>query len=159
MRCGRPGGCIGRFELQLIDGGQVRPMKHRGTEGSHLDQFRITEAIVGAAIEVHRQLGPGLLESAYQRCMLEELRSRGLRTEAEVPLPLIYKNVRLDCGYRLDLVVAHAVIIELKALEKVPTVAFAQLLSYLRLTDRRVGLLINFHVSSIRNGIRRVVNG
>jgi GxxExxY protein len=91
--------------------------------------------------------------------MVYELRTRGLKVESEVPLPLRYKAVQLSSGYRLDLVVENSVVVELKAVEKLPPVAYVQLLSYLRLTNRRIGLLINFHVSTIRMGIRRVING
>jgi len=119
---------------------------------------RITERVIGAAIEVHRALGPGLLESAYEACLAFELREKGLKVEQQKPLPVIYKGVRLDCGYWLDLVVDDRVIIEVKAVEKLTSVHDAQLLSYLRLYGCRVGLVINFHVSILKNGIRRIVN-
>jgi GxxExxY protein len=119
---------------------------------------RITEQIIGAAIEVHRAIGPGLLESAYEACLVFELRQRGFKVEQQKPLPVVYKNVRLDCGYRLDLVVEDCVIVEIKAVEKLTSVHDAQLLSYLRLHDARVGLIINFHVTILKNGLRRIVN-
>ncbi len=119
---------------------------------------RITERVIGAAIEVHRALGPGLLESAYEACLAFELREKGLKVEQQKPLPVIYKGVRLDCGYWLDLVGDDRVIIEVKAVEKLTSVHDAQLLSYLRLYGCRVGLVINFHVSILKNGIRRIVN-
>jgi GxxExxY protein len=118
----------------------------------------ITRRVIGAAIEVHRRIGPGLLESAYNACLSFELREIGLRIEEEVPLPVIYRDVRLDCGYRMDFVVEDAVILEIKALEQVAPVHSAQLLSYLRLADKRVGLLINFHVRVLKDGIRRIFN-
>lgn len=118
----------------------------------------ITEQIIGAAIEVHRVLGPGLLESAYSSCLVFELRERGFRVEQERPLPVVYKSVKLDCGYRLDLVVENLVIVEIKAVERLNSVHEAQLLSYLRLYGCKVGLLINFHVSMLKQGIRRIVN-
>jgi GxxExxY protein len=118
----------------------------------------ITEQVIGAAIEVHRVLGPGLLESAYSTCLVFELRERGFRVEQERPLPVVYKSVKLDCGYRLDLVVENLVIVEIKAVERLNSVHEAQLLSYLRLYGCRVGLLINFHVSMLKQGIRRIVN-
>lgn len=118
----------------------------------------ITEQIIGAAIEVHRVLGPGLLESAYSTCLVFELRERGFRVEQERPLPVVYKSVKLDCGYRLDLVVENLVIVEIKAVERLNSVHEAQLLSYLRLYGCKVGLLINFHVSMLKQGIRRIVN-
>jgi GxxExxY protein len=109
-------------------------------------------------MEVHRALGPGLLESAYEACLVYELRERGFRVEQQKPLPVVYKGVQLDCGYRLDVVVDGCVIVEIKAVEKLVTVHEAQLLSYLRLLDCRVGLLLNFHCTMLKNGIRRIVN-
>ena len=97
---------------------------------------RITEQIIGAAIEVHRAVGPGLLESAYEACLVFELRQRGFKVEQQKPLPVVYKNVKLDCGYRLDLVVEDCVIVEIKAVERLTSVHDAQLLSYLRCTAR-----------------------
>ncbi len=118
----------------------------------------LTEQIIGAAIEVHRVLGPGLLESAYETCLVFELRERGLKVEQQKPLPVVYKSVKLDCGYRLDVVVENLVVVEIKAVEHLSSVHEAQLLSYLRLYGCRVGLLINFHVSMLKSGIRRIVN-
>ncbi len=113
-------------------------------EVDRLDQ--ISRRIIGAAIEVHRNLGPGLLESAYETCLVFELRKLGLRVEEQKPLPVTYKEVRLDCGYRLDLVVEGEIIVEIKAVEKLLPIHEAQLLSYLRLSRKKVGLLMNFHV-------------
>ena len=118
----------------------------------------ITEQIIGAAIEVHRTVGPGLLESAYETCLVFELRTRDLKVEQQKPLPVVYKSVKLDCGYRLDLVVESSVIVEIKAVERLNSIHDAQLLSYLRLYGCKLGLLINFHVPMLKNGIRRVVN-
>jgi GxxExxY protein len=118
----------------------------------------VTEQIIGAAMEVHRAIGPGLLESAYEACLVHELRERGFRVEQQKPLPVIYKGVQLDCGYRLDLVVNECVIVEVKAVEKLTTVHDAQLLSHLRLLNYRVGLLLNFHCTMLKNGILRIVN-
>ncbi len=118
----------------------------------------ITEQIIGAAMEVHRALGPGLLESAYEACLVFELRERGLRVEQQKPLRIRYKGVNLDCGYRLDIVVADCVIVEIKAVEKLNSVHEAELLSYLKLADCRVGLLLNFHCTMLKHGIRRIVN-
>jgi GxxExxY protein len=118
----------------------------------------ITESIIGAAIEVHRALGPGLLESAYEMCLGFDLVERGLKIERQRSLPLVYKGSRLDCGYRVDLMVEGAVIVEIKAVEQLLPIHAAQLLSYLRLSDLPVGLLINFDVTSLQRGIRRVVN-
>lgn len=118
----------------------------------------ITQEIIGAAIAVHRRLGPGLLESAYEACLAFELRERGLNIEQQKPLPVIYGDVRLDCGYRLDLVVEDSVIVEIKAIERLLPVHDAQLLSYLRLSNKNVGLLINFHVRLLKNGVKRIVH-
>jgi GxxExxY protein len=118
----------------------------------------ITRRIIGAAIEVHRRLGPGLLESAYATCLAFELRQMGLKIEEQRPLPVVYRDVKLDCGYRLDLVVEDSVVVEIKAVDQLAPIHDAQLLSYLRLSDRRVGLLINFHVRVLKNGLKRIVN-
>jgi GxxExxY protein len=119
----------------------------------------ITEAIIGAAIEVHRALGPGLLESAYTQCLCCELTLRKLPFALELPLPVLYKGLKLDCSYRLDLVVANAVVVEIKAVEHLVPVHTAQLLTYLRLSACKTGLLINFNVPLLRDGIVRRVLG
>ena len=118
----------------------------------------ITEKIIGAAISVHRELGPGLLESAYEECVCFELGQLGLRFERQVPLPVQYKKVKLDCGYRMDIVVENLVIVELKAAERIIPVHEAQLLSYLKLARLRVGLLLNFHTPVLKSGLKRIVN-
>jgi GxxExxY protein len=118
----------------------------------------LTREIIGAAIEVHRALGPGLLESAYEECLAKELAARGLRFEKQKPLPLVYKDVKLECGYRVDILVEGRVVLELKAIEVVPPICEAVLLTYLRLSGCRVGLLINFHVAVLKDGIRRLVH-
>ncbi len=132
---------------------------HRGTEDTEGSSFRCTHAIVGAAIEVHRRLGPGLLESAYETCLCRELTLRGMECLQEVPLPVRYRGVQLDCGYRLDLVVEESVVVEVKAVQKVLPVHRAQVLTYLKLTNFRLGLLINFNVEVLRSGIYRIING
>jgi GxxExxY protein len=120
----------------------------------------LTSAIINAAIEVPRTLGPGLLESAYSACLSFELVDRGLAIEREKPLPVVYRGRRLDCGYRIDLVVDDEIIVEVKAVEKILPVHCSQLLSYLRLYDRVLGLLFNFHAKWLADrGIRRIVNG
>lgn len=119
---------------------------------------RLTEIIIGAAIEVHRNLGPGLLESAYEACLAFELKERGLRVERQVELPLRYKEVYLDCGYRLDLLINGVVIVEVKAVNEIAPIHHAQLTSYLKLSGCRVGLLINFNVMLLKDGIKRIVN-
>jgi len=118
----------------------------------------ITRRIIGAAIEVHRRLGPGLLESAYEACLAYELRQLAFKIEQQKPLPFVYKDVKLDCGYRLDLVVEDSVIVEVKAIEQLAPIHDAQLMSYLRLSGKTVGLLINFHVRVLKNGLKRIVN-
>jgi len=115
----------------------------------------LTEQVIGAAIDVHRELGPGLLESACEACLVHELGLRGLRVERQKALPLVYRGVRLDCGYRIDLVVENAVIVELKAVERLERVHEAQMLSYLKLSGCHVGLLINFNVRLLKDGVRR----
>ena len=117
----------------------------------------LTRAVIGAAIEVHRALGPGLLESAYEECLAHELTLRSLAFERQKPLPLIYKNVRLDCGYRIDLLVAGRIVVELKAAKSLDPVHEAVVLTYLRLSGCRIGLLMNFHTPVLRQGIRRLV--
>jgi GxxExxY protein len=117
----------------------------------------ITREVIGAAIEVHRHLGPGLLESAYQECLARELIVRGIPFQRERPLPLEYKGIRLECGYRIDLLIAGSVVVEVKAIDGIAPVHEAQLLTYLRLGGWHVGLLINFNVVVLKNGICRRV--
>ena len=117
----------------------------------------LTERVIGAAIEVHRHLGPGLLESAYEECLFWELGQAGLRTQRQVPLPVVYKEVKLDIGYRLDLVVQDELIVELKTVEKLLPIHEAQLLTYLKLSSMKTGLLLNFHSAVLRDGMKRMV--
>jgi GxxExxY protein len=117
---------------------------------------RISAAVIGCAIEVHRFLGPGLLESAYESCLAYELAGRGCRVERQRQMPVVYRGIRIDCGYRLDLVVDEAVIVELKAVESLLPIHSAQLLSYLKLSGLPLGLLINFNVGLLKQGIRRL---
>ena len=117
---------------------------------------RITGGIIGAAIEVHRTLGPGLLESAYQACLVHELRQQGFEVEQEKTLPVVYKGLTLDCGYRVDLLVEGMVMVELKAASELTVLHEAQLLSYLKLSGCPVGLLINFNVRQLITGIKRL---
>ena len=118
----------------------------------------ISGLIVDAAIEVHKNLGPGLLESSYKECLFYELVQRGLSVLKEVGLPLVYKEVKLDCGYRIDLWVENKVIIEIKAVDALIDIHLAQILTYLKLTDNKLGFLLNFNSTLMKNGIRRVVN-
>jgi GxxExxY protein len=115
--------------------------------------------IISAAIKVHSALGPGLLESAYEACLLHELRKQGLRAENQVVRPVVYDGVTIDLGYRMDLLVEDLVVVELKCVEQFSRIHLAQLLSYLKLSGKNVGLLINFHVEHLREGIKRLVNG
>jgi GxxExxY protein len=119
----------------------------------------ISGKIIGAAIEVHKMLGPGLLESAYEECLCCEMALRGIRFERQVPLPLNYKGVDLDCGYRLDLLVEDKVIVELKSVETLEPIHEAQMLTYLKLRNAWLGLIINFNVIMLKDGVRRLVNG
>jgi GxxExxY protein len=128
-----------------------------GTGGKLIYQ-ELTEQIIGGAIEVHRAIGPGLLESVYQECMCREMNLRGLHFQREVKVPVIYKGVALDCGYRLDMIVEDTVILELKSADRIIPVHEAQLLTYLKLLDKPVGFIINFNVSVLRSGgiVRKV---
>ena len=120
---------------------------------------QLTEAIIGAAIEVHKRLGPGLLESAYRICLAYELRKRGFEVVEEQPVPVMYDDVKLECGFRADLVVNGQVVVELKAKSAIHPVDKAQVLSHLRLLNLRFGLLVNFHEERVVDGISRIVNG
>jgi len=124
----------------------------------HLYQEQLTGQIIGAAIEVHKQLGPGLLQSTYQACLCHELELRGISFECQKPLPLEYKGIKLECGYRIDLSVAGLVIVEIKSVEALAPIHEAQLLTYLKLTGVKVGFLINFNVVVLKDGIRRLVH-
>jgi len=119
----------------------------------------ISGKIIGAAIEVHKMLGPGLLESAYEECLCCEMQLRGIKFERQVPLSLNYKGVDLDCGYRLDLLVEDKVIVELRSVEALEPIHEAQLLTYLKLRNAWLGLIINFNVIMLKDGVRRQVNG
>jgi GxxExxY protein len=120
---------------------------------------QVSGNVVNAAMKVHSVLGPGLLESAYQVCLVHELRRRGLRVEAQVPLPVVFEGEKLEAGYRIDLLVEDLVVVEIKCVEAIHPVHQAQLLSYLRLSGRNVGLLINFYVAHLKDGITRMVDG
>ncbi len=119
---------------------------------------QLTSEAIHSAIEVHRALGPGLLESTYEACMVQELAGRDIQTQRQKPLPVMYKGVRIDCGYRIDLLLENQVIIELKAVARLEPIHEAQLLSYLKLSGCQVGLLINFNVRQLKSGLRRLVN-
>lgn len=138
----------------------MRPVRAlRWPEGSQrTNSNQLTETIIGAAIKIHRRLGPGLLESAYETCLVFELREVGLRVEQQKAVPLVYGTVKLECGFRADLVVEGRIVVELKCKEALHPVDHAQVLSHLRLLGLQVGLLINFHVVVLKDGIRRIVN-
>jgi GxxExxY protein len=120
---------------------------------------QISGAIVNAAMKVHSALGPGLLESAYEACLIHELRKSAMRVESQMSLPIVSDGMRVDVGYRIDMLVEDTVIVELKTVERLLPIHQAQLLSYLKLSDKKIGLLINFNVSRLREGIKRIVNG
>jgi GxxExxY protein len=132
-------------------------MNHRDTEDTEEARNELSQRIIGAAIEVHQALGPGLLESAYQACLAREFSLQRIAFQQQKPLPVRYKGLQLDCGYRLDFVVEGKIVVELKAIEALHAIHQAQLLTYLRLTGHRVGLLINFHVALLKNGIKRLM--
>ena len=135
-----------------------RAPQRRGHRMHEEERNQLTGIIIGAAIAVHRALGPGLLESTYEACLVYELRQRGLEVEQQKSEPLVYKGVQLECGYRLDLLVAGEVVVEVKAVEHIHPTHRAQLLSYLKLTGHKIGLLINFNVRILKDGIHRYVN-
>ncbi len=122
-----------------------------------MDENALSKTIIGAAIEVHKQLGPGLLESVYEECLAYELSQIQIPFERQKPIPVVYKNVRLDCGFKIDLLVDKVVLVELKAIDALAPIHDAQLLTYLKLTNCKLGLLLNFNVLRLRNGIRRLV--
>lgn len=124
-----------------------------------MTENEISNRVIGIAIEIHKELGPGLLESAYKECLFYKLKKSGLLTEKEKPIPLIYEDVKLDCGYRLDLLVEKKLVIEIKSVESLNDIHLAQTLTYLKLGNYTLGLLINFNVLLLKNGIKRVING
>jgi GxxExxY protein len=123
-----------------------------------MTENEISNQIIGRAIELHRLLGPGLLESAYKECLFYELQKAGIYVEKEKPIPLIYNNVKLECGYRIDILVENKVMIEIKSVETLNEIHLAQTLTYMKLGDYKLGLLINFNVVLLKNEIKRVVN-
>ncbi len=132
-------------------------MPHGQERGPETERDPLSAGVIGAAIEVHRHLGPGLLESAYEVCLSHELAQAGIPHERQVPLPVTYKGIALDCGYRIDVIVEGTLILELKAVDMLLAVHKAQLLTYLRLSGIRKGLLINFNTAQLRDGIVRMV--
>jgi|SRR5437764_15243026 len=136
----------------------VQPSDQPQSTQSAQSFFGLTERVIGAAIEVHRHLGPGLLESTYEACLAHELAEAGIVIQRQKPLPVLYKGIRLDIGYRIDLVVEDRLIVELKSVERLDRVHTSQMLSYLKLSGYRLGLLINFNVPQLKQGIRRIAN-
>jgi GxxExxY protein len=134
-----------------------KPCRQKQKEQT-MDINQLSSRIIGAAIEVHKALGPGLLESAYEKCLCHELKLRGLSFENQKPLPLVFKGEKLDCGYQLDIVVENTIILELKSCGKIEPIHKAQLLTYLKLSGLKLGLLLNFNVPIMRDGIVRMVN-
>jgi GxxExxY protein len=138
-------------------------IQHGGTESTEKTTSRfahgseLSETVIGLAIDVHRRLGPGLLESVYEECLCFELRQAGMAHGRQVPLALVYKGVQLECGYRMDIVVDHRVILEVKAVERLLPIHEAQMLTYLRLSGLRIALLMNFNSVALKNGLRRFV--
>lgn len=124
-----------------------------------MTENEIAKVVVNAAYQVHKELGPGLLESVYEHCLAYELAEEGLSVKQQAPLPVTYKDITIDCGFRPDLWIENKLIIEVKAVEVLNDVHMAQILTYLKLTDNKLGLLINFNTSLIKNGIKRVING
>ena len=122
-----------------------------------MDEDALSKEIIGAAIEVHRNLGPGLLESAYEQCLAHELSLRGIAFERQKPVPVLYKDVKLDCGFRLDLLIQGKVVVEVKSVDRLNAVHEAQVLTYLKLTGCRLGMLLNFNERQMRDGIKRLV--
>jgi len=123
-----------------------------------MNENEITEKIIGCAIKVHKNLGPGLFESAYQECLFYELKKEGLNVEKEKALPLVYEEVKLDCGYRLDLLVENKIIVEIKSVDTLNEIHLAQVLTYLKINNSKIGLLINFNVLQLVKGVKRVIN-
>ncbi len=121
------------------------------------DRYALTERVIGLAIEVHRHLSPGLLESAYEECLCYELATHDIEFARQVALPIAYKQIKLDCGYRMDLVIDRSLVIEIKAIERLIPIHDAQLLTYLRLSGHRIGLLMNFHAILLKDGLRRLM--
>jgi len=124
-----------------------------------MDENELSKEIIGSAIEVHKSLGPGLLESAYKECLNYKMIQKGLYVEKEKPMPLVFEGVKLDCGYRMDLLVENKLVIEIKSVESLTDVHLAQTLTYLKLGNFKLGLLINFNVVMLKHGIKRVING
>lgn len=129
--------------------------RHRVAQSNKMETNIITEKIIGCAIEVHRALGPGLLESAYEECLSFEMQKAGLFIERQKAVPVVYKDIKLDCGYRIDILVENAIVVELKTVDAFNPVHEAQILTYMKFSNKSTGLLINFNVTLLKNGIKR----
>lgn len=124
-----------------------------------MHENEIANIVIGCALDIHKSLGPGLLESAYQQCLYYKLQKEGLKLQKEKPMPLVYEEVHLDCGYRIDLLVEDKLVIEIKSVEALKSIHMAQTLTYMKLGDYKLGLLINFNVNMLKQGVKRVING
>jgi len=123
-----------------------------------MDTYQLTSEIIGIAINIHRVLGPGLLESAYEECLASELRKAGLKIERQKPVPVFFKDIKLKCGYRIDILVEDEIVVELKSVEQLAPIHDAQMLTYLKFSNKKIGLLINFNVTLLKNGIKRFIH-
>lgn len=124
-----------------------------------MNENDLSTIIIGCALDIHKELGPGLLENAYHQCLLYKLRKEGLKVESEKPMPIVYEEVKLDCGYRIDLLVEDKVVVEIKSVDEINNIHLAQTLTYVKMGDYKLGLLINFNVNLLKSGVKRVING
>lgn len=124
-----------------------------------MNENDLSTIIIGCALDIHKKLGPGLLENAYHQCLLYKLRKEGLKVESEKPMPIVYEEVKLDCGYRIDLLVEDKVVVEIKSVDEINNIHLAQTLTYVKMGDYKLGLLINFNVNLLKSGVKRVING
>ncbi|MFH1049589.1 MAG: GxxExxY protein [bacterium] len=131
---------------------------HKGHKGGKIIEDELSNIVIGLSIKIHKTLGPGLLESVYQECLFHEIKKAGLKVEKEKPLPLVYDDVKLECGYRLDLLVENKLVLEIKSVEALSDLHLAQILTYLKIGNYKLGLLLNFNVTKLQMGIRRVIN-
>lgn len=135
--------------------------RHKGhqEESRSMNENELANKVIGLSIDIHRSLGPGLLENAYEECLYFKLLQAGFKVEKQKPMPLVYEEVKLECGYRIDLVVENKLVVEVKSVDAIHPIHLAQTLTYLRIGDYRLGLLINFNVELLRDGIKRLING
>jgi GxxExxY protein len=136
---------------------ELRALRGQDIKGPEVEFDKLSKNVIGCAIEVHKALGPGLLESAYEQCLAKEFLLSGIRFHAQVPIPIKYKGIKLDCGYRIDMLIDEKLILELKSVDKVQGIHEAQILTYMKLANIRTGLLINFNVAMLKEGIKRFV--